>query len=137
MFVIFNEKLYIYTFLVKCVVKQQTYRFQREKLGTHGKVPGIYTNIYYHLYIYIYWVIQWFYGAFWCNALRTTARVPSQGYPKFPFDCYIHLYMRQPACGIKLFHSLTNIHPNIHRKRIMDFTGEGQLLAGGPISLMG
>ena len=30
--------------------------------------------------------IQWLYRAIWRNVLGTTARVPSPGYPNFPFD---------------------------------------------------
>ena len=65
----------------KCLVFENP---QREKLGTLGRVPDIYTNIY-HIYDHI-WVIYWLYRAIWCNVSGTTARVPSQWYPNFPFE---------------------------------------------------
>ena len=40
-----------------------------------------------HIYIYMgYIYIYWFYGAIWCNVMGTIARVPSQKYPKCPFE---------------------------------------------------
>ena len=39
--------------------------------------------VFYHLLI---WVIYWFCRAIWGNILGTTARVPCQVYPNFPFD---------------------------------------------------
>ena len=68
--------------LDKTTVGQTFVPKQREKLGTLGRVPEIYTNIY-HLYMdYI-------------TARVTTARVPSQGYPRFPFTPTLDLFF----CG--------------------------------------
>ena len=47
-----------------------------------GRVSEIYTNI----YPLLIWVIYWFCRAIRGHILGTTARVPCQGYPTFPFD---------------------------------------------------